>query len=119
MCIVALLWENTAMSQPPPIQLDYRGKADPPPRDPHGPKKFAWGLFGGIGLSALAYFVGGAINRDSILFLGLLIAGLKVLGGITCVCIRRRRAFGAGVLTSLPVGYMIFAGACATFYKGH
>jgi hypothetical protein len=107
------------MDQPPPVPLEYRGRGDPPPPNPNAAKHFAWGLFGGIGVSALAYFGGGALNRDSILFLGLLIAFVKAVVGITCVCIRRRRAFGAGVLTSLPVGFAIFFGACAAFFNGH
>ena len=107
------------MTQPPSLQLDYRGKPDPAPRDPDAGKHFAQGLFGGIAVSALVYFSAGSINRDSIILFGLIIAAIKFITGIACVCIRRRRAFGLGVLTSLPVGFMIFFGACAAFFNGH
>ena len=106
------------MDHPPTIPLEYRGPADPAPRDPNTGRHFSQGLFGGIAVSAMAYF-GGALSHDAFvfLFIGVIIAVVKIALGITGVCIRRRRAFGAGVLTSLPVGFMIFYGACTTFSR--
>ena len=102
----------------PPVPLEYRGPADPAPRDPETTKHFMQGLFGGIAVSALAY-VGGALTHDAIvvLVIGVLVALVKVGFGITGVCIRSRRAFGVGVLTSLLVGFMIFFGVCASFSR--
>jgi hypothetical protein len=103
----------------PPIPLEYRGPAEPPPRDPNAPRRFMWGLFGGMGVSAVAYF-GGAVVLDkrsgAIIAVGLVIAVLKLIVGLTMVFLDGLRAFGAGVLTSLPIGFMIFFGACAMLY---
>ena len=102
-----------------PIPLEYRSPAEPPQRDPNAPKRFMWGLFGGMGVSAVAYF-GGAMVLDRrsgvILGVGLVIAVLKLIVGLTMVFLHGLRAFGAGVLTSLPIGFMIFFGACAWLY---
>ncbi len=105
------------MNKPPLIPLDYRGPKDPEPANPNANKQFAWGLFGGIGVSAIAYFGGGAINPVSILILGGFIAFAKFVTSLACTLMRRYRGFGLGLLTSLPIGFMIFFAACATYVK--
>src|SRR5438105_2469620 len=99
------------MTQPPPVPLEYRGPSEPRPRDPNAPRRFAAGLFGGTGVSALAYFSGWALFPSGTIQLGIAIALVKFGVGLACLLMTGRRAFGAGLLTSLPIGFLIFWGS--------
>src|SRR5260370_42617149 len=101
------------MTQPPLIPLDYRGPGEPRPRDPNAPKRFAAGLFGGIGVPALVYFAGWSWFPHGTIGLGIGIAGAKFIIGLALTLIPRRRALGAGILASLPIGLIIFCGSAA------
>lgn len=112
------------MDQPPPIPLDYCGPGNPEPRGPNAPKQFAVGLFGGIAVSALVYLGGMGLMRSDgsifllVLYLAPLIGVAKLGVAVSCVLIRPRRALGVGIITSIPVGFMIFFGACKTLASG-
>ena len=46
------------------------------------------------------------------------VLSVKIVGGITLLCFRGLRAYGAGLLSSLPLGVMIFiVGTCAQAAK--
>lgn len=104
--------------QPPPLPPQY---GLPPPwreRQPSFVVQFVVAFFAGIGLSLLAWYSGsGAATR---LDLGWLVWGIVVLklsGGITLVCFRGLRGYGAGLLASLPIGVMIFiVSACSNMH---
>ena len=101
------------MTQPPSVPLEYRGPGEPRPRDPNAPKRFAAALFGGIALSAIAYFAGWSLFPNGTIPLGIAIALLKFGFGLAYVLIPGRRPIGAGLLASLPIGFGIFWGSCA------
>lgn len=109
------------MTQPPSVQLDYRGKGDPPQRDPNAAKKFACGLFAGIAVSAILWLphwqpivgreggngVGGYSGGPWFVAALWGVLALKLGGGVALAFVRVTRGFGVGLITSLMVGAMI------------
>ncbi len=75
--------------------------------------RFFWGLGLGALVSTLVYFGGwhwmDTHHTDWLIWS---VPLAKLLVGITCVCIRGYRPFGAGVLVSIALGVLIFFGAC-------
>lgn len=102
------------MSQtPPPIVLQYRS---PQARRPWQWKQFGLGLLVGITISSVYWFGGfAAIDLDTVLTVGAIgIPLIKLVWFIVCMFYPDRRAFGIGMLVSLPLGVMIFFGACVS-----
>ena len=100
--------------QPPPLPPPYRGPYLPSPSGLPSTLQYAIGLFGGIGLSLMAWYWGrGAADRMNLGWLVWGIVVLKLCTGITLACFSGLRGYGAGILSSLPIGVMIFiASAC-------
>ena len=71
---------------------------------------FSAGLFGGTALSAFIWLVGWDhfMVRDLGLWVMIAVLCVKSIGGTFCLTIRRCRPFGAGLLSSLASGCMIF-----------
>jgi hypothetical protein len=63
----------------------------------------------GSGASAILWPLAFNSVRDVVGLL-LLVGLAKFLAGFVCVLLPDWRAFGAGLLTSLPIGFMIFFG---------
>ena len=105
------------MHRPP---LDYQSQPPPPP----GPRpvspalRLLAGFLAGTALSA-AVWIGGwtpLVQRGSgdILWV---VPAVKVLASVVCLCIPGWRSFGAGVLASLAIGFLIFFVTCAVNLK--
>ena len=111
---------------PPPLplqQLNYQGRLprEPLPPIPNFWKKLVGGLLIGAALSCLmwipAFAFGG--NSDSYVFFSLFLLAAKVIVAIVLACIRNLRPWGIGLLISLPIGAIIFFGACAANFNPH
>lgn len=104
------------MSQPPP--LDYRNPPVPGPREPFA-RQFLIGLGCGS-LVSLILWCGGwdALMRTEKRFatVGVLTLAavplIKLVFGIGMIVRRTYKGAGAGLITSIAVGALIFFGAC-------
>jgi hypothetical protein len=106
-------------SQPPPLPINYRSPQD---REPGSggrtAAKFFGALIGGSALSAIAWIGGwNFIDKGNGAFLIGVVPGLKLAASIPLFCFRGYRAYAAGLLTSLAVGFLIFFCTCATHLK--
>ena len=100
--------------------LEYQSRLDPPPRPPrpNGPAQFFIALILGCALSAIVYYFGWEfINEGRGMFLVWGIPLLKLCTGLALVFQYRWRPAGAGILTSLPIGFLIFFSVCAASFK--
>lgn len=104
---------------PPPLPIDY---LTPRPREPKPPIPHLWGKFligllGSSTISAATYFGGFSLSpkiSEEWLLVALCVIALgKLATGITLTCIRNWRPMGIGLLIALPLGGLIFFGACA------
>jgi hypothetical protein len=109
-----------ASVQPPPLPLGYRT----PIPDRRGVTllgalgKFTAGVALGSLISGAIWF--GAwdyIDHGNGGFLIIAVPGLKFVLGITGLCFRGWRMFAAGLLVSIPIGFLLFFGACAANFK--
>lgn len=105
------------MDRPP---LDYRSEPPPPPSPWRASPaiRLLAGFLTGTALSA-AVWTGGwtpLVQRGSgdILWI---VPAVKVLASVVCLCIPGWRSFGAGVLASLAIGFLIFFVTCAANLK--
>jgi hypothetical protein len=105
---------SAAMQTPPPLPVDYRRYQTPEPGN-NGRRFFA-ALMIGTAISAIAWTAGWkSIERGGVAVVLLGVIPLaKFIVGITLVCFRGRRSFGAGLLASIGVGFLIFFTNCAT-----
>src|SRR5260221_8338550 len=96
-----------------PLPLDYR--APSAPRSPQERKqiwpRFFAGLILGTAVSAIIWVAGfdRLVNHGSGLAL-FLVPGVKLTAGIWTFCMRGWRSFGAGMLISIALGFLIFFG---------
>ncbi|HET6249776.1 MAG TPA: hypothetical protein VFE47_18950 [Tepidisphaeraceae bacterium] len=112
--------------QPPPVPpapLGYQNGPIPAiPRTTYSARdtliRFFAGLLLGAAVSAILW-VGGwkYVTTGYSGLLILIVPAIKLIAGITLVCIRRWRAFGAGILVSIALGVLIFFGACVANFN--
>ena len=108
----------SAMQTPPPLPVDYRRYQSPEPGHNNG-RRFVTALLIGTAISAIAWTAGWkSIERGGVAITLLAVIPLgKFIAGITLVCFRGRRAFGAGLLASIGIGFLIFFTNCAARLK--
>lgn len=103
--------------KPPPPLLDYQTR-EPSPRIPPSWWYFSAGLFGGIGIS-LAYYIW-LFNREASLESDLFAYGaitFKVVAAIVLLYFPRFKSLGLGLITSIPIGILIFVGVCFSTFR--
>jgi hypothetical protein len=103
------------MDHPPPLPLNYGNPDSPPPGMASG-AKFAFGLLGGTMISAVVWpclWLLSDPNNGNWGWLLLAVPLAKIAVSTVCLCRSRWRATGAGILTSIGVGFLIFFGTCA------
>ena len=104
---------------PVPLAVLAYGDAGPPAIAPAGPSvgrillQFWAGVIVGVLMSAIVWsqYFSADPNTGSgwfILMLGWGVPITKLAAGITFVCLRSRRFLGLGILTSIPVGMLLF-----------
>ena len=100
--------------EPDPPTLDYRRPPAPPRRGPLGLTsvgKYALGVFAGLAISLGYYFVLARVGADT--FVELFGAVLfKLVVGVALLFVESWRAFGLGLVTSVPIAVLIFMGIC-------
>ncbi len=98
------------MTQPPPLPIGS-GRAV---------LRFFIALLIGTAISAITWIAGWqTFDRGGDGYLILLIPGIKLATAIPLLIQRRWRAAGAGLLTSVPIGALIFFGSCASHMNMH
>ena len=72
--------------------------------------RFTTGIIGGTGLSAIIWLLGWneIPNNNFGFWIIVSIPFLKLLGGTVCLSFKRWRPLGAGLLTSIALGCLIF-----------
>jgi hypothetical protein len=102
------------MEQPPQTPLDYRSPRNPGPPFAH---PFFIGLITGSLVSGIVWplwwLSPDQINQGNWGWLLIAIPGTKFTGTIICLFFPRWRTFGAGLLASIGIGFLIFFGLCA------
>ena len=99
--------------------VEYAGWVGPPPRSRFG---FAGQYFIGLGvgvlISLVVYGLGWSNkNGDAAVIGALVIVSLKFIVGTVFLCLRGLRGYGAGFMTSLAAGFLIFFVTCAMSFK--
>jgi hypothetical protein len=101
------------MSDPDnPTPLEYR-RPEREPTPEHLKAKnmrvlFAFGLLSGVGVSVIIWIVGwDAFNKSSANMM-IILPAVKIAAAIGIIFIRPMRGFGLGLLTSIPIGALIF-----------
>ena len=104
---------------PPPAPPPWRPPPRKPPDDPHrGARLILPKLVGGVTvgtfISAIVWFVSFGYSQSQTI-MGVLLALLviKYVVGFTALFLRDWRMAGLGIFISLPIGAVIFFGACA------
>src|SRR5690349_15750204 len=105
--------------QPPPLppRLDYREPQPPPGR--FGPRgMYVLGLCTGLGFSLIYYILLGfnVTGHTPVGPLGAVF--LKLAIGIGLLFVPRWKAFGLGLITSVPIAVLIFLGLCFALVAG-
>jgi len=107
------------MEQSPQIPLNYQpagGQGSP------SAPRFVTGLVTGSLVSGviwpLWWLSPDQINQGNWAWLLLAVPGAKFLGTIVCLFYPRWRTFGAGLLASIGIGFLIFFGLCAADLSG-
>jgi hypothetical protein len=102
------------MEQPPQPPLDYRPPPTPGPPVAH---PFFLGLIIGSVISAIAWtLLWSSVGQDmpnNRIWIIFAIPSLKLIFAMVCLLDARWKRFGAGLLTSIAIGFLIFFGLCA------
>ena len=97
---------------PPPLPRQPMTPPIPAPDAARSVLMFFLGMFGGVGLSLLTWWIffqaKGGFQALLMVILGLV--AVKVTAGVMLSMRQRQRMLGAGLLVSLAVGFLIFAG---------
>ncbi|MDB5291812.1 MAG: hypothetical protein JWL69_3053 [Phycisphaerales bacterium] len=109
--------ENSG-NRPTPLEYRTAGAARSPEERRKIWRRFFGGLILGTLVSAVIWVAGfdRLVNHGSGLAL-FLVPGVKFGAGITALCMRGWRSFGAGILVSIALGFLIFFGMCASSLK--
>lgn len=106
------------MEQPPQRPLDYASSPERP--EPDSPAEVSWGvvtfflgLAMGVIASCVAYIGGSGFHWELIVWLAV---GKLVTAAVVAV-IPKLHAVAGGILLSMPVGALIFFGACTANFK--
>jgi hypothetical protein len=104
--------------RPPPLEYRSAGSGRSPGERKQIWRRFFSGLALGTAMSAVVWIAGfdRLVNHGSGLAL-FLVPGVKLAAGICGLCLRGWRSFGAGILVSIALGFLIFFGVCATNLK--
>jgi hypothetical protein len=73
----------------------------------------------GAAVSAIAWIMGWNVVDKQVAALIFIIPGIKVAASIAFFTQRGWRSAGAGLLTSIPIGALIFFGSCAAHMTSH
>src|SRR4051812_23319865 len=98
--------------QPPPIDYSRPRPVEPLPHVNRA-KRYFLAVLIGTAVSGLAWALGFHASNPSgngIVALMVILPGIKLLTGITLLCFRGWRSAGAGVITSIALGFLIFFG---------
>jgi hypothetical protein len=124
------------MEQPPPLPpdqpplpphhaptLSYQqpGAMRPAPQDPGGLSfllQFLIGALGGAAVSAVAWIAGWKFINGNAGVVVFIVPGVKLVAGITLLCLPRWRGLGAGIMVSIALGFLIFFGTCVAHLNG-
>jgi len=107
-----------SQSSPPPLGYRSSGSPDPPVAHP-----FFLGLIIGSILSGLTWILwwkaAGKDISSGLIWILYAVPSIKLVVVVVCLSKIQWRRFGAGLLTSIAIGFMIFFGLCAaTVLKG-
>jgi hypothetical protein len=84
----------------------------PPPQMPQQ-KRLQYFLGLGIGLIPLVlFFIGFAPNASGLIFISLLLLVAMLIASIICIVIPRVRYIGYGLLTSIPIFFVVGSIVC-------
>ena len=108
------------MSEPPP--LDYASSRSPDNKpvvdESLVMRRFLLGLGIGIAVSAIVWFsiwklAPRGTGASAAVIAAYILVGAKVVSAIVFLCLRGWRGLGLGILCSMPLGFLMFFGACA------
>lgn len=105
---------------PPPPPLGYRpaGARNPQPAREPALKGFLLGLFAGAGASCFMWIAGWDDFGGERAFPGTVavVLVIKLVCAVIFIKSRRFPGVGGGLLTSIPIGGLIFFGSCSSHF---